>query len=510
MFDAPYRVVAAGEASGRLGTVLQRLADEREAAEAALRQRILSALLYPAIVTAFALAIVVFLMTYVVPQVAQAFASGKRAADAHGAGAAGERLAARLGFDAAAAAGRRGGLAAGPPAPAAWLALDRAWLRLPLLGRLARQLDVARRWPRRWRCWQAGVPLLRALATVADNAAQHRAAARRTRPWRWCEGAPLAAALATRPALAGLLVTFARLGEETGQLGPMLRAPPSSWPTTPSAAAAADHVARAAADHRHGRRGAADRAGGDAADHPAQLVLTMAALPDPDDGWLPGARRVLSNHGPGARPACSRGSSYCTDISLPPGEYGGPWIERLFTNTLDWDAHPYFQGIRGLEVSAHVHPPRRRVRAVRRAGPPRLGTPAARRGRGTRIATTFRSASSWRGWRVTFTDAQYAALAALLAALRERAAGAARGGRARAHRLGRKHDPGAGFDWARLIRLTAGGVVRQRRAPGRPSTPERPGDMDRAGDKFLGPPLAPGVCVGTLRIVFSADVKHYI
>jgi AmpD protein len=40
-------------------------------------------------------------------------------------------------------------------------------------------------------------------------------------------------------------------------------------------------------------------------------------------------------------------------ISLPPGEYGGDYIERLFTNTLDWDAHPYFQQIRGLEVSAH-------------------------------------------------------------------------------------------------------------------------------------------------------------
>lgn len=40
-------------------------------------------------------------------------------------------------------------------------------------------------------------------------------------------------------------------------------------------------------------------------------------------------------------------------ISLPPGEYGGDHIERLFTNTLDWDAHPYFQQIRGLEVSAH-------------------------------------------------------------------------------------------------------------------------------------------------------------
>ncbi len=41
-------------------------------------------------------------------------------------------------------------------------------------------------------------------------------------------------------------------------------------------------------------------------------------------------------------------------ISLPPGQYGGPEIEALFTNRLDWDAHPYFGEIRGLEVSAHV------------------------------------------------------------------------------------------------------------------------------------------------------------
>ncbi len=40
-------------------------------------------------------------------------------------------------------------------------------------------------------------------------------------------------------------------------------------------------------------------------------------------------------------------------ISLPPGQYGGSYIEQLFTNTLDFDAHPYFQQIRGLEVSAH-------------------------------------------------------------------------------------------------------------------------------------------------------------
>jgi len=40
-------------------------------------------------------------------------------------------------------------------------------------------------------------------------------------------------------------------------------------------------------------------------------------------------------------------------ISLPPGVYGGPEVEALFTNTLDWDAHPYFEQIRGMEVSSH-------------------------------------------------------------------------------------------------------------------------------------------------------------
>ena len=41
-------------------------------------------------------------------------------------------------------------------------------------------------------------------------------------------------------------------------------------------------------------------------------------------------------------------------ISLPPGVYGGDEVERLFTNRLDWDAHPYFQKIRGLTVSSHA------------------------------------------------------------------------------------------------------------------------------------------------------------
>jgi N-acetyl-anhydromuramoyl-L-alanine amidase len=40
-------------------------------------------------------------------------------------------------------------------------------------------------------------------------------------------------------------------------------------------------------------------------------------------------------------------------ISLPPGEFGNGNVQRLFTNQLDWEAHPYFEGIRGLQVSAH-------------------------------------------------------------------------------------------------------------------------------------------------------------
>jgi AmpD protein len=73
------------------------------------------------------------------------------------------------------------------------------------------------------------------------------------------------------------------------------------------------------------------------------------------DGWLKRAVRVESpNHGP--RPAGSPVDLIVVhSISLPPGEYGGTFVQQLFTNQLDWDAHPYFQQIRGAEVSAHFY-----------------------------------------------------------------------------------------------------------------------------------------------------------
>ncbi len=71
------------------------------------------------------------------------------------------------------------------------------------------------------------------------------------------------------------------------------------------------------------------------------------------DGWYRFARHVKSpNFGP--RPDNSPIDLLLIhSISLPPEEYGGPYVEQLFTNTLDWDAHPYFKTIEGAEVSAH-------------------------------------------------------------------------------------------------------------------------------------------------------------
>mgnify|MGYP001616727317 CR=1 FL=1 len=70
-------------------------------------------------------------------------------------------------------------------------------------------------------------------------------------------------------------------------------------------------------------------------------------------GWWAHARQCRSpNFGP--RPAGSAITlALIHSISLPPGEYGGDGVERLFTNRLDWDAHPYYQGIRGMQVSSH-------------------------------------------------------------------------------------------------------------------------------------------------------------
>ncbi|MCM2478156.1 type II secretion system F family protein [Serpentinimonas maccroryi] len=218
-------VVAAGEQGGQLGLVLQRLADDLQQREL-LRQRVLAAALYPAIVTVFALLIVIFLMTYVVPQVAQAFAGGQRSlptltvlmlAASDLLRQWGWLLALLLAVAGIALAWAR------KQAPLR-LRLDAAWLRLPLLGPLAQGYNAARFAATLAMLAGAGVPILRALHTAAEtlnNQALRADALAALVLVR--EGAPLAYALAAKQRFPGLLPLFARLGEQTGQLPSMLQ-----------------------------------------------------------------------------------------------------------------------------------------------------------------------------------------------------------------------------------------------------------------------------------------------
>lgn len=73
-----------------------------------------------------------------------------------------------------------------------------------------------------------------------------------------------------------------------------------------------------------------------------------------DGGWHRLATRLVSPN-QGMRPHATTAIDLIVvhSISLPPGEFGGGAVQQLFTNQLDWDAHPYFQSIRGLQVSSH-------------------------------------------------------------------------------------------------------------------------------------------------------------
>lgn len=167
-------------------------------------------------------------------------------------------------------------------------------------------------------------------------------------------------------------------------------------------------------------------------------------------GWLRGARTVRSpNFGP--RPAGTDVTlALIHSISLPPGEYGGDAIERLFTNVLDWDAHPYFRTIRGLRVSAHFLI-RRDGEAVQFVGcDDRAWHAGVSAWRGRADCNDYAVGIELEGLEgERFEDAQYAALAAVLRALGERYPLAGVAGHEHVA-PGRKHDPGAGFDWQRV------------------------------------------------------------
>jgi N-acetyl-anhydromuramoyl-L-alanine amidase len=170
------------------------------------------------------------------------------------------------------------------------------------------------------------------------------------------------------------------------------------------------------------------------------------------DGWYRFAHALPSpNFGP--RPAGAQVDLIVLhSISLPPGRYGGDEVQQLFTNRLDWDAHPYFQGIRGLQVSAHFY--------VRRNGElwqfvscdDRAWHAGASRWRGRENCNDDSIGIELEGLEgEVFEGAQYETLASLCTALAQRQAIGFIAGHEHIA-PGRKEDPGSGFDWGLLRR----------------------------------------------------------
>lgn len=174
---------------------------------------------------------------------------------------------------------------------------------------------------------------------------------------------------------------------------------------------------------------------------------------DQATGWLQGVRRVAS-------PNCDERPTGATidllvvhGISLPPGEFGGPWIEALFTNTLDAAAHPYFEEIKGLRVSAHA--------VIRRTGEIVQYVPFQQRAwhagqscfDGRERCNDFSIGIELEGCDdQPYTDAQYATLAETTQAIMV-AYPAITVPRIVGHSdiaPGRKTDPGAAFSWQHL------------------------------------------------------------
>lgn len=225
-FSALYTaVISAGEQGGNLGEVLGQLADDLQDQQT-LKAKLLSASLYPAIVSAIALLIVIFLLSTVVPQVAQVFSGNQR-----------KLPTLTLIMLALSDFVRNHGWTVALLLALSWLGFhqamnqatlrvkfDAAFLRLPILGRLATGYNTARFASTLAMLTGAGVPILKAMQSAADtlsNQAMREDVLDALVLVR--EGAPLAMAMGQKKRFPSLLAMFARLGEQTGQLPVMLQ-----------------------------------------------------------------------------------------------------------------------------------------------------------------------------------------------------------------------------------------------------------------------------------------------
>ncbi|QHM69791.1 1,6-anhydro-N-acetylmuramyl-L-alanine amidase AmpD [Mixta intestinalis] len=171
------------------------------------------------------------------------------------------------------------------------------------------------------------------------------------------------------------------------------------------------------------------------------------------EGWLTGVRHVPSPHF-NLRPEEETPSLLVVhNISLPPGEFGGPWIDALFTGTLDPTAHPYFADIAQLRVAAHC--------LIRRDGEIVQYVPFDKRAwhaglscwQGRENCNDFSIGIELEGTdTLPYTDAQYQALQAITRLLLQYYP--ITPARITGHSdiaPQRKTDPGPAFDWARFL-----------------------------------------------------------
>lgn len=168
------------------------------------------------------------------------------------------------------------------------------------------------------------------------------------------------------------------------------------------------------------------------------------------EGWYQFASHIPSpNFGP--RPAHARVDLLVIHaISLPPGEFGSGDVQRLFTNTLDWNAHPYFKSIEGMQVSAHFFICRNGDLCQFVNCDQRAWHAGASRYRGRDNCNDDSIGIELEGIDGgTFETSQYETLTSLCASLLQRYPIAHLAGHEHIA-PGRKKDPGEGFDWRRM------------------------------------------------------------
>ena len=184
---------------------------------------------------------------------------------------------------------------------------------------------------------------------------------------------------------------------------------------------------------------------------------------DPHTGWCDSARRCPSPNC-NARPQAEVSLLVIHNISLPPGEFGGGYVQQLFAGQLDPTGHPYFAGVAALRVSAHF--------LIERDGTVTQFVSCDRRAwhagqscyAGRQACNDFSIGIELEGTDLLpYSERQYQSLATLTRALQQ-AYPALHAWRISGHQHiapGRKSDPGPAFDWQRYFRDLA--VLRQAR-----------------------------------------------